>query len=62
MAIKKASQAWAFIEGRNYVIPDDVKEVFTPVTFHRLHAAGDLNVKDRKEYLADFLQRVAVPL
>ncbi len=62
MAIKKASQAWAFIEGRNYVIPDDVKEVFTSVTFHRLHAAGDLNVKDRKEYLADFLQRVAVPL
>jgi MoxR-like ATPase len=62
MALKKASQSWAFIEGRDYVIPDDVKEVFTSVTFHRLHAAGDLDAADRREYLTNFLQRVTVPL
>lgn len=62
IALKKASQAWAFIEGRNYVTPDDVKDVFDPVAFHRLYPAGDLGQSDRKEYLANFLQKVKVPL
>lgn len=62
IALKKASQAWAFIEGRNYVIPDDIKEIFASVAFHRLYPAGDLNGKERKEYLINFLDKVAVPL
>ncbi|MBW1887607.1 MAG: MoxR family ATPase [Deltaproteobacteria bacterium] len=62
IALKKASQAWAFTRGRDYVIPDDVKEVFTSVTFHRLHPAGDLKGKERKEYLTHFLHKIAVPL
>ena len=62
IALKKASQAWAFIKGRNYVIPDDVKGVFTPIAFHRLYPTGDLKGKERKEYLANFLDKVSVPL
>ena len=62
IALKKASQAWAFTRGRDYVIPDDVKDVFTSVTFHRLHPTGDLRGKERKEYLTNFLHQVTVPL
>ena len=62
IALKKASQAWAFIEGRRYVIPDDVKEVFPPVAFHRLYPVGDLKGDEREAYLRNFLQRTAVPL
>lgn len=62
IALKKASQAWAFTRGRDYVIPDDVKEVFKSVTFHRLHPTGDLKGKERKEYITNFLHQVAVPL
>lgn len=62
IALKEASQAWAFIEGRSYVIPDDVKDVFTPVAFHRLYPAGDLKGKERKEYLTNFLDKVTAPL
>lgn len=62
IALKKASQAWAFMKGRSYVIPDDVKAVFAPVTFHRLCHTGDLGGKEREDYLATFLDKVAVPL
>lgn len=62
IALKKASQAWAFIRGRDYVVPDDVKEVFTPVAFHRLCPTGDLKGEDRKEYLTTFLDPIPVPV
>ena len=62
IALKKASQAWAFISGRTYVVPDDVKDVFVPVAYHRLYPAGDLKGNERKEYLATFLETISVPL
>ncbi|MBN2060054.1 MAG: MoxR family ATPase [Deltaproteobacteria bacterium] len=62
ISLKKASQGYAFIEGRRYVIPDDVKNVFTPVAYHRLYPSGDLIGEERKEYLHSFLERVPVIL
>ncbi|MEW6666619.1 MAG: MoxR family ATPase [Thermodesulfobacteriota bacterium] len=62
IALKKASQAWAFIEGREYVIPDDVKDVFSPVTFHRLYPTAELKGDEREAYLIHFLQKVSPPL
>lgn len=35
IALARASQAAAFIGGRDYVTPDDVKKVFMPVMVHR---------------------------
>lgn len=35
-ALLRASQGYALIQGRNYVIPDDVKAVAAPVLAHRL--------------------------
>jgi len=43
----KGSRALAFLEGRRYVIPDDVKRLAIPVLAHRL--------KIKPEYLADNL-------
>ena len=43
----KGSRALAFLEGRKYVIPDDVKRLAIPVLAHRL--------KIKPEYLADNL-------
>lgn len=40
-AIVLAAKAWAYIKGRNYVIPDDVKAIFASVCEHRLgHTLG----------------------
>lgn len=32
----KAARAWALLEGRDYVIPEDIKQVFVYVSAHRL--------------------------
>lgn len=39
VALMRASQAQAFLRGRSYVIPDDVKELAVPVLAHRLTLA-----------------------
>lgn len=36
IALLHASRAWAALEGRNHVIPEDVQEVIVPVVAHRL--------------------------
>lgn len=38
LALKRAAQALAFIEGRHYVIADDVRDVFAAVADHRMGA------------------------
>ena len=36
IALLRAAQAWAAIQGRNYVSPDDIKQLSEPVLAHRL--------------------------
>ncbi len=36
VALYRAAQAWAFLAGRDFVLPDDVKSVAGPVLAHRL--------------------------
>ncbi len=36
LAVLNAAKAWAFLEGRAYVLPDDVQQVFPAVAGHRL--------------------------
>ncbi len=36
IAIANAAKALAYINGRDYVVPDDVKEVLTPIINHRI--------------------------
>ena len=31
-----AAKSWAFMENRDYVIPEDIQAVFSPVCEHRL--------------------------
>ena len=50
----KGSRAAAFLEGRSYVIPDDVKRMAVPVLAHRL--------KLKPEYLADNVTSINVVL
>ncbi|MFA5940049.1 MAG: MoxR family ATPase [Sinimarinibacterium sp.] len=41
LALRRAAQAWALIEGRSGVIPEDVQAVFVSVVNHRLLAAAE---------------------
>lgn len=40
LALLHAARAWACLDGRDHVIPEDVQAVFGPVTAHRLHTTG----------------------
>jgi MoxR-like ATPase len=38
--LQRAAQAWALFEGRDFVLPDDVKLLASPVLAHRLGMRG----------------------
>jgi MoxR-like ATPase len=64
LALTQASQAAAVLAGRDYVIPDDVKELFLPVCVHRVISKtylsnGDNNAIGR--LLRGVLEKVAAP-
>lgn len=64
--LKHSMQALALIEGRDYVIPADLRRVFLPVSNHRIllaSSAGDGHGRDRKiEILNHILHSVEGPL
>lgn len=41
LILLKVAKAWAFIEGREYVIPNDILEILPHVTQHRLESLGE---------------------
>ncbi len=45
VALLKTSRALALIEGRDFVIPDDVKQLATPVLRHRVAVAPELELE-----------------
>ncbi len=59
-----ASKASAFLDGRDYVIPDDVKKVFVPVLSHRLVLTAEYELEGVKvrEILGDILESIEVPV
>lgn len=60
----RASKARAFLVGRNYVIPDDVKKMVAPVFGHRLLLSTEARFdrKNIEEILKEVLNRVFVPV
>ena len=58
MALAKAAKSWAFIEGREFVTPDDVQAVFASVCQHRL----GLHNESGEAQVNEILKTVAVPV
>jgi len=59
----RSSQAVALLKGRDYVIPDDVKELAAVVMGHRVIVAPAARVKgvDGRQIIEDVLKHVPVP-
>ena len=38
LAIVSAAKAWAFVDGRDYVLPEDIQQVFVSAARHRLQS------------------------
>jgi MoxR-like ATPase len=58
-----AARAWALLEGRSFVTPDDIKELAGPVCAHRLvlHADAQVDGLRPQQVLDDLLRRTEVP-
>jgi MoxR-like ATPase len=57
-------RANALLDGRDYVLPDDVKELTAPVLTHRLVLSVDARIRDRRaeDVIDDVLAAVPVPV
>ena len=67
LALYHAAQAIAFIEGRDYVIPDDIKRLVVPIFAHRIvvnsrYSTGLRRSDEAEAALQEILKTVSVPL
>jgi MoxR-like ATPase len=64
LALQRACQAWALLQGRSFVTPDDVKALAVPVLAHRtmLTAQARLRNVSQSDAIALVLGRVDVPV
>ena len=63
LALLAAGRAWAAMEGRAFVIPDDIKRLAAPVLAHRLVLSPDAELEGSSaaEVLAEILDGLPVP-
>ena len=60
LALMRACQALAAIRGRDYVIPDDVKELAVPVLAHRIILRG-MYEQNTASFITGLLRQLPVP-
>ena len=62
-ALFRATQSLAMLEGRSYVIPDDIKKLVQPVFEHRLAMirSGSRNHRDASAVLQEIVDQTPVP-
>jgi MoxR-like ATPase len=64
LALFRAAQAYAAMQGREYVKPDDIKQLATPVLAHRLLLTTQSRLREQStaSVLRDVLERTPVPV
>lgn len=64
--LKRAMQATALVQGREYATPEDLRRIFRPVTIHRLLLSGSLGDgaarENRQHVVEEILRSVKAPL
>jgi MoxR-like ATPase len=63
LALLRASRAFAAVAGRDYVVPDDVKELALPVLAHRLILSPEAQMQgtEPEAVVTELLTRVPIP-
>lgn len=59
LALLQAAKAWAFIDGRSFVTPEDIQMVFAPVAGHRLLPNSTIDAATA--ICQDLVKSVAIP-
>ena len=58
VALQRVAQAWALFDGRDFVLPDDVKVLAIPALAHRLGMRGRANAAD---LVAELVESLPLP-
>lgn len=61
IAVCKMAKAYAFVQGRDFVIPEDVMAIWLPTCEHRITLGNTQPDIDEKKVLNQILQSVATP-
>jgi MoxR-like ATPase len=63
LQLLRAAKAWAALDGREYVLPDDLQHLLIPVFAHRLLVTADAHVAGRtaEDLLRRIRQNVGIP-
>lgn len=65
LALMRASQAWAAMEGRDFVLPDDIKAVAVPVLSHRIisRSQSTIRLTESNENIIEYIiDKVPAPI
>lgn len=64
MALYQSAQAWAAIHNRDYVLPDDIKQMAPHVLTHRMMISAQAQLRGRnpEELVKSIVETVAVPV
>jgi MoxR-like ATPase len=65
LAIARAARAWALLEGRDFVIPDDLRELYVPTIAHRVAlsgAAGEVDKREAEMIVEEMVAEVPAPV
>jgi len=58
LSLYRAAQAWAVLHGRNYVVPDDIKNLAVPVLGHRVFPRGYYHGSARRDVVESIIERL----
>jgi len=61
LALLRSAQAWAFIDGRDAAIPEDIQTVLPSVVTHRLRQSGEQQSYRSGDIARHLLESVAIP-
>jgi MoxR-like ATPase len=60
LALLRASRVWAYLENRDYVLPEDVKTVFPGLARHRLNPTSGFS-QSPEQQIGELLKQVPIP-
>ena len=61
LALLHSAQAWALLDGRKHVIPEDLQAVLLAVIGHRLHKTNDHGSIKSADLVRELVEAVAIP-
>lgn len=61
LALLQNARAWALLEGRDKVLPEDIQAVLQSTVAHRLHSTSDTGVNEGEQLTQHLFESVPIP-